>query len=444
MSEIFAIFPNIPRIRLYMGKKSMITMRRLNREAVREPVARAFVGRSVQTSGLIDAERDSATRTILETVRKMVEHQSAIRQYNRMLRYQSFLIASKRSEAGQDKAVENLPRPLNKEHALNLALRSVGLDNFEVREKERNGDVTIFIINYDGGKYKLMPLNDSIMKSEDPVAEVEKRIRATAICNDRDTRKSNPSLDITLVALGFSPNVLKERMVTFDGYTEIGGTSKKLFTYLGNDLCTSFHIPAEIVGKNLIVAIDLKIRDIHRTFRSPYLSQVLEAQSYAFDTPARVSDLSEQKRKIAISLNHLVYDERTSADMVPQEYLGAYIALRKLHNKIVLSVDREAFSDALSIVEHPAYRELKEHPEMYEGDGRLNKEGLESFMKCILSEKCPLSETALRNLASAYGMINDNGNSSGWALPTLRNKYFLLTSSIRRFVKENYPEWGSI
>ncbi len=396
-----------------------------------------------------DGAQILASRLILETATELSGNRERTKAYVEELERQAGRIVRARAERedvikpGKRAIAVPEGRPATRKGVLEAALAACGHEAEITLEKSMDGK-SLFTVVCNGETNKV-PISDSVMAAIDPVAAAVKILgvidigttaekkREQAIAQRRSTRPP-------ATPLGLGEGELDSRMVTFDGSLEKPGESEWIFTYLAPGLETSFSIPSGTTGRSLLDAIDSKLEAIHEQYGRPYPAQVIETIAAGRGGKGYLAAIPSDSLGVARALDRLVSDYIGKVEpLVPQEYLDAYRAMKKLERprEVWLSAfEMENLKRALDELDHPVYSVVKES---YGRGGMPITEGVReeilSLLRIAPMVGPEICDAALGNMAGAYRLVGGTEVPDGSMTAALRKDYFRISFIVRMGIK---------
>jgi hypothetical protein len=433
-----------------------------------EPAAKkTFAGRSALIDGLIEAQKDAtireapplpviftpgskeslqimASRQIFETILDIVTARINIANFREALVSQAQAIADARNAAQTDSpaqtAVCKAPagRPTTIKEALETALAELGLDARIVLE-QRRGDGTIFTVECRGEENRV-PMKDSILDLEDPLAKVRSMLAFFPI-GVTDVERRQKSLAALRSSrppptpLGIDSKELDGRSVHFDGES-IG---LWVFTYIAKGMETTVTFESEATGEDLLDMIDEKIDMLHRQYGQPYPTTVLEWRSQGRAGRKYMEGISEELIGIACTLDYLATCPARMRELVPSEYVKGFDALKKLappYAAFLKGADMEELMASLDLLDHPVHRAIRESY----GDKAVLSPGdqheVASLLQVVPAVAVDVCDVAANSIAEAYSLVSTDNVSALSALSGNRREYFRMAVMVRKAINE--------
>jgi hypothetical protein len=430
-----------------------------------------FAGRSALISGLmgtarayeenppaitsrqeIESRQILQSRQIYETVLDMVTTRNNIANFREALIIQAQSIAIRRKAAeatAAPKVVHEVPagRPSTKRDALAMALADLGLDASITAERV-SGEKAMFTVECMGTSNRV-PVNDSVMESEDPVAKVKLILSFLALGKvDEEERRAQRleqrrSTRPPPTPIGIDSKELDCRMVTFDGELEHGTKGKWIFTYLAKGMETSFSFESEVTGEDLLDMIDERIDMLHKQYDQPYPAAVLEWRSRGRAQKGYMGGVSGEILDIACTLDYLATCPMGMRALVPPEYMEGFDALKKLpppHAAFLGEEEAKSLTHALDELEHPLISIVRQtYGDTTRLDGRAREEVL-SLLSLSQTVAVDFCEAAVRNIADAYTLIGSDNLAVFSSPDELRRGYLRMSYTVRKEVEKAVSE----
>jgi hypothetical protein len=406
----------------------------------------------------------ASSEIILDVVEEAVAAKKVFVNYGRCLLREATKIANSRkaeTTAPEQVQVEN-HKPATKREALARALATLapGAKITKETPSKIDGSITMFSVSWNNEEYRI-PLRDTLMERDDPVAEARMMAKALAIgwttqdARERTlgTRKaSRPDCS----PLGVAQKDLDERYVTYDGEMMIvlgeqalenDPMSWNTFTYLVNGMETTFTSPTSITGEALLRSIESKIIGIHmaefgdgKTGKAiPIPEAVLESLAGRMTPGACISEADNGVRIAAMTLDHMAVNMNLPLGLVPEKYRDSYIQINNLplpRTVVLTKTRRDELKTALDELDHGGYAMVRAMYRTYtREDGSLDPEGLQVIKDTLRTHQSlpgQICERALRNLAKAYGKMTDDAKLESAGIEELESKHFLMAYTIRR------------
>ncbi|MBN1169404.1 hypothetical protein JXA56_00085 [Candidatus Micrarchaeota archaeon] len=397
----------------------------------------AFTGAMPLTSSVIlgrDArkrEMINDSRVILETMERIAPVYRACKRYELVLGREALKISSKRKELEIESAgEEQVKKPQSPDEAL-LGALEVKRIRAVIRGKERRPSGIHYHIEVNK-VHKIIPLRDAYMESEDPVGEVCKVLDCMNIGTERATqRTSSPNLQPIE-----NDGELQKRLISYDGRSH----NSKQFTYHAQEIGTTFNIPGNLEGNELLRAIDNRIFALHVEWKIPFDANVLEAQADAMKKVPAMDGLPNEMKRIATVLHNLVANDIIGEWIVPQEYRESFERLRRcapfkeLKQLPIPANEIKQLEEAFKQLDHPSHRIIRQ---MHD-EACMKKEDLTYAEKRNITEMLEMTAklssgvpvAALRNLANALKLVS--GQEMNWSDDQLSKKHFEIMYLLRK------------
>jgi hypothetical protein len=423
-----------------------------------------FAGRGA-LAGLLDATapktmeqlRDQETlqiissRIILEGVMMAVTARSNIANYKAALIGGAEKIAVKRRERGAptEAKPEAEARPGTKQGVLLAALRAMGL-NARITGEVNGAQSTKYTISCDGVTSFVLLTHD-VMKTEDPVAQAVKELGVFClgqkgeeargrVMTQRITTRPPPG------SAGVDEKELEKRMVSFDGIIESPKGSIKIFTYLAKETGTSFSIPCEFSGNELLDSIDERIEEIHRKYDVPFPAALMEQRAAGRKTKAYLTGVPDGLLTVAKTLDYLAADCIGMGKFVPEEYREAFDALKKLprpRTAFLSGEEMQELAGALDDLDHPIHTILRQtygpdpREVMLDASAQEETRALLTLSDSVAIDVCGI---ALGNLGEAYSLVSGDDFSALAGPSDIKKDYFRVAYTLRARINEFIAE----
>ena len=423
-----------------------------------------FAGRSVLLSGLLEGSRHKAeqeilaSRFVLETAMQFVAARETLEKYEFLIIEQASYISQGRAGAASAIPAQKAApkKPQNEDEAILSAIERIGFEPKLVGKKVAPSGNFIFNIQIAGSVCSVM-LPKETMSKDDPVAYAEEYARKQGIHTKGEEhsemmerrRVSRPDLP-ALESLGIDKGSLDRRVVTYEG----GSNGHHHFTYLPEEIGTTFTVPTSFSGKSLLAEIDRKIFSTHIQYMKPFVPSVMEEGMDSVKATARIESIAQGDIKaIAKALDILVNGTEIDASMVPKEYLEAWTRVRAskqfeeysflCRRGVLMKDEAEMFVHAMDMVGHPTDGIVRAWLRLHiREDGTLSDTDSEELKDMLRrSERNPngICDKAMRNLAEAYAALSGDRKVLTYDTGRLESWYFEMTIRIRKAVREMLP-----
>jgi hypothetical protein len=386
-----------------------------------------FAGKGPQPGAPMElgaTERQIAkSRLILDFVTAPAESRKNHENYLRVLVGEAGRVAQE--IAAKTPAPEPKPRPKTSTEVLHAALFNLGL-TAKISEPTwvqppRQEKTFIFTIEFRGRTFRVS-VRDSILESEDPVAEVEKVIRQHDLHQLNEAESESQKL---YAALGIEESELTRRNIFYDG-VDMDGNLR--FVYHTEGAETIFRVPADVTGNGLADRLEEMVLTRHietaeksppdaETAKSPPVpipTSVLEAHAERIEPERYPGDMDEETMKIALVLDYLMrISPRPAAELVPEQYRAAFATLQeqpKFRMVTTTQAQMKEVWEAVDETDHPGLARIRQdYDARPQTEGPLDTKAFELFVAQRLGGASPdLCEDAMHNLALAYGMLTGN------------------------------------
>lgn len=278
------------------------------------------------------------SKILLDTIRDGADALPSFQEFNGLVLSEASVISTSRTEAaarasGERKTAQASTgalseKPVDTDHALRLALAQIspGISITGSAPHSRDPELIIFNVKWGSMEFSI-PLRQTVMEADDPVAEAAKTARA--LCegwaragSDCAPKASRPSFG----HLGITAAELAARHLTYDGVQDLPQKhgAQSLFTYTGRGINTTFAVPVEDTGRALLDSLEGRIIAYHSEEGTiPFEASFLEAIAGPRTRPYLAST-EEPLRTVAATLDYLVRSMKPRPQLVPDEYRAAY------------------------------------------------------------------------------------------------------------------------